>query len=576
MSTPLRPEPEQPAAPGTTSRLVVLLRNADYRNSLLIMGGWLCAIIIVPFGHEFTTVDDWTYVNAVRDYLDTGLLHTPSMSQTNLVGLTVWGALWAWIFGFNITTLTASTLTMALAALLIFYATMRSLDISPPAALFGTALLGFNTIFFHLSYSFMTDVPFLALLLAAVYCYLRAARGDGWGEGTLWALAGSAFVSWSYFIRQFALLAPLAFGLYLIVDGLLSRKWKSTWWWARLVAAVGVPAGIVLLHVLTTPPSRAAELGLRRAELFLFKEPWLRVFFLRAFSALSLVALFSWGALKVRLRHLWLVLVVGALFIFGMDAVDLPNERWIQQIEPPFTARAGPFTYDFPNEPYTFGAYGNTVRVTGVDFDEFFYTQQPIWDAKVWRYLHLFGVLLAAFLSTAIFIAFYGWLRAFRPQQGLTPLAGFYFLGAVVFAASLALPGDYFDRYSLAFTPFFIVFVVRGAPQWDKWAWRYSLTGLILLATFTLLAKADHMEHNRVRWEAAAWVEERTGEVKAGWNWNHWGHADSESYRVDDLPTEGFRVERRFPYTCRLCGFTTRYVLAQARSDMPPLPPGPR
>jgi hypothetical protein len=34
-------------------------------------------------------------------------------------------------------------------------------------------------------------------------------------------------------------------------------------------------------------------------------------------------------------------------------------------------------------------------------------------------------------------------------------------------------------------------------------------------------------------------------------------------------------VEKRFPYTCRLCGFTTRNVLAQARKDMPPVPTEP-
>jgi hypothetical protein len=215
------------------------------------------------------------------------------------------------------------------------------------------------------------------------------------------------------------------------------------------------------------------------------------------------------------------------------------------------------------------------VRVTGIDFDEFFYNQQPIWDSKVWRYLFMLGVLLSALLLVKIGLSGYGWLRRTLGERKLTPLAAFYGVGTVVFVVSLAFTGDLYDRYILPFLPFFILFVARGASSWGRLAWAYSIAGLALLGTFTLMAKADHMEHNSVRWEAAAWVEARTGAVKAGWNWNHWGHKDSETYIVDDLPVDGFRVEKEFPYTCRLCGFTTRYVLAQAKSDAPPLPVAP-
>jgi hypothetical protein len=139
----------------------------------------------------------------------------------------------------------------------------------------------------------------------------------------------------------------------------------------------------------------------------------------------------------------------------------------------------------------------------------------------------------------------------------------FYLLGAITFVVSLAFPGDLFDRYLLAYIPFLIVFVVRTSGEWGRAAWTYSLLALTLLATFTVLAI----------WQAATWMEQRTGQVRAGWNWTHLGHNDSESYLVDDVIADGFRLERDFPYTCRLCGFTTRDVLAQSRADMPPLPP---
>ena len=96
-----------------------------------------------------------------------------------------------------------------------------------------------------------------------------------------------------------------------------------------------------------------------------------------------------------------------------------------------------------------------------------------------------------------------------------------------------------------------------------------------MLVAFSVLAQADNVEHNNTRWEAGRWMEARTGAVRVGWNWDHWGHQDSETYAVSDVPIDGFRVDRVFPYTSRLSGFTTRYVLAQSRADMPPLPASP-
>ena len=142
----------------------------------------------------------------------------------------------------------------------------------------------------------------------------------------------------------------------------------------------------------------------------------------------------------------------------------------------------------------------------------------------------------------------------------------------MIFLISLAFPGDMFDRYVLGFLPFLIMFVVRGSTQWGKLAWGYSIIALLVISIFTVLAKADHMDQIRTRWAAGLWMESKVGAVQVGWNWEQWGHATSETYLVTGVPVDGFRVERRFPYTCRLCGFTTRYVLAESRNDMPPLP----
>src|SRR5690349_13678095 len=90
-------------------------RRADLRNLVIIAGGFLLLVLLLPPQHEYAVIDDYLYAGSVRDMLNTGRFVMPDMSQANLVGQTLWGALWAGLFGFSFTTLTYSTLTMALA-----------------------------------------------------------------------------------------------------------------------------------------------------------------------------------------------------------------------------------------------------------------------------------------------------------------------------------------------------------------------------------------------------------------------------------------------------------------------------
>jgi hypothetical protein len=88
------------------------------------------------------------------------------------------------------------------------------------------------------------------------------------------------------------------------------------------------------------------------------------------------------------------------------------------------------------------------------------------------------------------------------------------------------------------------------------------------------------IDHVNARWEAGQWMVQRVGLVHVGYDWDNVMGVSTGYYEVTDVHIEipgipAFRTEHKFPYLCRLCGFTTRYVLAEARSDTPPLPQGP-
>jgi 4-amino-4-deoxy-L-arabinose transferase-like glycosyltransferase len=565
-------------------------RRVDLRNLLIILVGWTALLFIIPPRHEYPIIDDWIYAGSVRNILETGRFVMPDWSQANLVGLSYWGLIWSKLFGFSFTTLTNSTLVMSIAALFALYGIARSLKVPPWGALLGTGLLAFNPIFVHLSYSFMTDVPYLALALIATYCYIRGMQASRLETRNsnfviVWFVIGGLACGWSFLIRQFALLVPATFLLCIapsaIFEALKLRKWR--WRPFLEIAVIGLVPGIFFggwyLATRNTPPNYQQSLAALHNSAFILKEPWLRVISLRAMLALPVTAFFAWGALKLRPRRWWLVAVWAVVLVWGEQNLDLPNESWIEVYEPPFVLQAGPLTVPLSEEMYTFDAVGNIIRNDGIDFFE--YTNQKVWTPEVWRMIWGLGLVLTALLLAKISDTFLDWAierwkerqtRHSVPPPLLQPLTAFYLLGALTFLVTLAFPGSFFDRYILGFIPFFILFVVRGSRRWGRIGWTYSIAALVVLAAFTLIVKSDQVDHDNARWQAGHWLLARSGGLHGGFDWDNWIGSRNDAYQIADIKLDGYRAEQSFPYTCRLCGLQTRYVYAQSRVDMPPLP----
>jgi 4-amino-4-deoxy-L-arabinose transferase-like glycosyltransferase len=551
-----------PAEPAVAAPPALPTRTwADVRNLLLLAAGWAAFVLIISPQHEYPVIDDWAYAGSVRHMLDTGTFQMPPSAQTNLVGLTVWGTLWARQFGFGFTVLTASTLFMAAIALFAFYALARTVDVSPGGALLGTALLGFNPLFVHLSYSFMTDVPFLALMLLSCLCYVRGCQT----RGVAWLVLGSLFVAWAFLIRQLGLLVPLAFLVYLALDGWPRRDWRVR----DMIALALVPALVAGGWWLLTrdiPPNPAG------ATPFLFKASWLQVILLRSLNLLPFVAFSAWAALTWRTTRRRLILLWAVLIPALMLLAQLPGGTWLNVPAPSLTLALGPLTVRLPQQLFVFGTTGNVLRIGGIDFYD--YQQEPLWTPQIWWALWVIGVVLGVLLVAKISDGLLDWVQGQRqtPREPLSPLAALYIVGLLIFLATVAFAGTFFDRYALAFLPFVILFVVRGAREWGDLAWAYSLAALLVVAVFAGLLKTDQIAHANARWEVAQWVQARSGGVHAGWEWDHWVPGGvNKSYQVSDIEVPGFRTDYRLPYRSLLSGGATRYVLGQAENHLPPL-----
>jgi hypothetical protein len=542
----------------------------DLRNLMLIACGWIMVLLILPPQHEYPIIDDWIYAGSVRNLLDTGTFFMPQQSQANLIGLTYWGAGWSKLFGFSFTTLTYSTLFFSFVTLFLFYGIARLLGTPQWGALLGTALLAYNPIFVHLSYSFMTDVPFIALMLLACFCYILGLQGRA-RYSRLWLLVGGLFTGWAFLIRQFGVVIPLAFALYLVLDMILTRRLRLR----DLLGVTVLPFIIIAAWQYATrdvPTTQTSLAAASRAANFMFKETWPRVIVFRSFVLLPLIALFAWTAIKIRRARWWLIALSAVTVVVLLFTLDLPGEEWTQVGIPAYTAHIGPLDINFSSELFTFGLVGNIIRVTGIDFFE--YPHEAVLTPEFWHILWIAGLVLGVLLLASIGDNLLDWLRGLRRGHSLSPITALYFLGAGIFLISMAVLGDLFDRYIFTVLPFIILFVVRGCARWGRLAWTYSLVALALITTFTLLAKADNIDHDNVRWQAGYWMLQRTGAVHVGFDFNNWnGQMTSDNYAISDYPQPefGYRVEKAFPYFSRLGGFTTHYLYAQSSVNVPPL-----
>ena len=194
---------------------------------LILLGAlWVVMSALVNPVGDFPLNDDWRYALAVKSILETGRFELPYPGAPNVFAQAYWGALFCLPFGFSFTALRFSTLTLGAAGIFALYLLLREIGAGRWIALLGGLTLAVNPLYFALAQTFMTDVPLLALLIAALWLFVRGVQR----EETASVVAGILIALIAILIRQFALLLLLAFSVaYLIRNG-----------WTRQALAVAI------------------------------------------------------------------------------------------------------------------------------------------------------------------------------------------------------------------------------------------------------------------------------------------------------------------------------------------------
>ena len=180
-------------------------RLAPAAESALAAAAFLALAALLRPVRGLPLYDDWAYAWSAARLASSGRLVLSDWTSPTLVLQAFWGALIS-AGGFSHGALRLSTVVLAAASIGLFHRLLRRGGAGRGAAALAAAGLAAYPPFLCLSLSFMTDVPFLALVLAAVALGERPLRE---GKGGL--LPCGLALAAACLVRQTGLLA--AFGL---------------------------------------------------------------------------------------------------------------------------------------------------------------------------------------------------------------------------------------------------------------------------------------------------------------------------------------------------------------------------
>jgi hypothetical protein len=233
------------------------MRRAGWAAAAAVVGWYVFALAILHPLTDAPVVDSWLYAFSVRRFLRTGEIRFAGFTQAMPIAQVIYGVGWSHAFGANSVSLEISVVTLAVLCGVMFHALAIRCGASRWQALAATGLLVCNPCFTFLSFSFMTEIPFLTALIAA---HLAFAKAGGRREH-LWLWIAAALAVIAFMIRPFGAMAIAGCaGAMLLYDAGLPRanRWDRVQWIrmaAPFVVALAVCAWLwIWLTVLSPKP----------------------------------------------------------------------------------------------------------------------------------------------------------------------------------------------------------------------------------------------------------------------------------------------------------------------------------
>jgi hypothetical protein len=488
--------------PGVKHYLLLLLSVASYLLTLSIVRPW----------GNFPLNDDWVYARDCVQSARAGHLELTKFESAWSLPQIVVGSLAARAFGFSHSLFRWTGIASLIGTGLLVDCYLRRLGQPSGVRLAAFGAWLFNPVAYILSLSFMTDLPFVMLWVAACYCWDRALTGGG----RRWVVAAAVTTMVAMAQRQFALFIPFAVG-FLVV---------SRWAIGRRRVAEGSSTSI------NPAGFQASSLIAATVTVAYFGAFWI-----------------WWSGsggnpAPIQNRHWWpmeypMTTYRIAMF-FGLSSVPvllMLTRSSLSRLATAVAAAAmipaatfganfilkGKFPL-FANYFSPYGLFGEVGILLG--------DREVIFDANLNRVADLAG-LIALFAMIRLLVgAHLASTGEFPPSpEGgeVTPPRAIGGFGGVLFVASaMTLPvflyrGDFFDRYLLPCLSAALVALAWCVPVQTRLRRAAAAAALVAMAAFSSTIAADYFRWNEARWAAASWVASTgvpANRIQAGYEWN--------------------------------------------------------
>jgi 4-amino-4-deoxy-L-arabinose transferase-like glycosyltransferase len=411
----------------------------------------------------------------VEHFLQTRELRMLEWSAHYPLAQILWGALFSRLLGFSFAVLRLSTLVLAWAGLLAFYGTLRELEIRPLLAGLGTLMLWCNPVFFVLSHSFMTDVPFVSTMNAVLLCYVRWVKRGRTGDLGL----GSVLATLAFLIRQLGAalaLIPLAYLLLARVAGGERRTlpWSQLIW--LLVPFLGIGLTLWWIHAVHGETRVSLEKA-QMLRLILAIDRW--VYVRELLHALLHLGLVLWPLAWVMFGRrstralIWASAVIGVLSaLYLWQAGALPNPLGVM---------------------LTWDELGHSRELVA---GQIAHRQLPRWGQ---------AVLLGVSLSGAVGLVAVLWDRLRQWPHGSREPGTLLLLNLLLQSLLFEALWLYYDRYYLPLLPgLTALLLARFRPT--KVAITVGMAGVLLWGAIAVTGTIDQWRYHRTVVEARNWL----------------------------------------------------------------------
>lgn len=449
------------------------------RNSfVLVLALYFVLVFVIGISGEFPVNDDWIFKRQI-DAFNAGFKPLSELIDPSFIFQGGIGYVWSQVFSADFVDLRKLTIIHFVVFLLGVYKTLGILKVSDSIRFLTFVAMSFNPLIFFSSFTFMTEVYFLAYLMWGLYFYLKYFDTRKLG----FLVLALFFTSATILIRQIGVALFLS---YISVEfyNIFILKVRM-----RKKVFFGVFLGLIFV-----------------ALTFYFWSTWPKV--VKPDAADLLKGLITPDKVLPRLKNLWMVLPYIGYFLLPLSIYPFARleKHKVKVILLGVCLVPAVVLYHFDVFPL-----GNVLYVENFLTRTNFQLNLSIFDNVPYK------MLLAYLVSLGIvYVIYYLYVALARKKSLLNLNQSYLLLCSLIFFASILVSSDLYDRYLLpALVPFILFMGSLIEKSLNVVKTKYSKLSVVIVGTLFIFSSFvlthEYIVQTRIRWLLAEELRQSTG-----------------------------------------------------------------